>query len=150
MWTRPAVAMACGLAVVLAAASCGQPITQPVINSVRLVGTWTTSGGATLTFSANQTVTVRNVDLSAGGLIHGCGNLSATGMWQFDSRQGDSGSTPGTYAKSNIIQVDFFGSADGCDTQFTTWKDHPLTMCQDLDPDSPCDNRVFTKDAAKN
>jgi hypothetical protein len=72
MWIRSVVATAGGLAVVLAAVSCGQPITQPVISSGGLVGTWT-----------------------------------------------------------------------------TTWKDHPLTMCQDLDPDSPCSNPVFTKDAIR-
>jgi hypothetical protein len=128
--------MACGLAVVLTATGCRNPITQPIINSARLVGTWTGPNGATMTFRADQSVTVRNLDLSLGGLIHGCGNLSAAGTWQFDSLQGDSGPTPHSYTKSNIIQVDFLGSADGCGTQFTTWKDHPLTMCHDIDPDS--------------
>jgi hypothetical protein len=143
MWIRSVTAAASGLAVVLTAASCSNPITQPIINSARLVGTWTGPKGAVVTFSADQSVTVRNIDLSIGGLIHGCGNLSATGLWQFDSIQGDSGPTPHTYSKSNIIQVDFLGSADRCDTQFTTWKDHPPTMCQDLDPDSPCSEPRF-------
>jgi hypothetical protein len=150
MWTRAAIAVTFGLAVALAAASCGQPITQPIVSSVRLVGTWTSSGGATLTFGADQSVIARRVDLSVGDSIRGCSNLSATGTWQFDSLQGESGPTPRTYSKSNIIQVDFSGSADACDTEFTTWKDHPLTMCQDLDPDSPCSNPVFTKNASEN
>jgi hypothetical protein len=147
MRIRRTVGVACGVAVVLTATSCGRWITQPIIDSARLVGTWTGPNGASMTFSADQTVSVHNLDLSLGGLIHGCGNLSATGTWQFDSLQGDSGASPNTYSKSNIIQVDFSdpASSDGCNTQFTTWKDRPLTMCQDIDPDSPCNNPVLTK-----
>ncbi len=148
MWTRRAVAMACGLAAGLAAASCGRPITQPVIDSARLVGTWTSSDGATLTFRAGQTVTVRNLRLPT---FPGCGHVSATGTWQFLSLQGDSPGAGQAYSKSNLISVDFSEQAlELCSTVFTTWKDGPLTMCQDLDPDSPCSDPVFTKDAAPN
>ena len=149
MWTRPAVAMACGLAVALAAASCGQPITQPIINSVRLVGTWTSSAGATLTFRADQTVTVRNLTLP---MIPGCDHVSAAGIWQFANLQGDSPAPGHTYSKSNIIIVYLSEppAFEVCSPELTTWKDTPLTMCLDLDPDSPCSNPVFTKDATKN
>jgi hypothetical protein len=87
-----------------------------------------------------------SLDLSLGGSMHGCGNLWAMGTWQFDSLQGDSGATAHTYSKSNIIAVDFPpGPYWGCDTQFTTWNDYPLTMCHDIDPDSPCSNPVLVK-----
>lgn len=145
MWTRPAVAMACGLAIVLSAASCGRPITQPIINSARLAGTWTSSDGATLTFRTDQTVTVRNLRLPMGP---GCGHVSAAGTWQFLSLQGDSPDPGQTYSKSNIIAVDFSEQAvEVCGSEFTTWKDRPLTMCLDWDPGSPCSNPVFTKNA---
>jgi hypothetical protein len=142
MWTRCAAAAACGLAVVLTATSCSRSTTLPTINSAQLVGTWIGPNGATMTFSADQSLTVRNLDLS---LIHGCWNLSATGTWQFDSLQVDSGPTPHTYSKGNIIQVAFLGSADKCGTRFTTWKDHPLTMCEHKDLGSPCSDPILTK-----
>lgn len=139
MWKRRAAATACGLAALLAA-GCGRPITQPVINSAQLVGTWTGPDGAVMTFKVNQTVVVRHLSL----VLRGCTNVSGGGTWQFDSLQGDSGLTSYTYSKSNIIEVDFF-SPSACNSQFTTWKDNPLTMCLDIDPDSPCSHPVFTK-----
>lgn len=146
MRTRRAVAMACGLAVGLAAASCGRPITQPIMNSARLIGTWTSSDGATLTFRADQAVTVRNLRLP---MVPGCDHVLAAGTWQFLSLQGDSPGPGQTYSKSNLISVDFSEQAvEVCSSEFTTWKDSPLTMCLDLDPDSPCSDPVFTKDAA--
>lgn len=142
MSARQWLAAACVvLAAILVVAGCTQANTQPTINGARLIGTWVGSRGATMNFMADHTVVVRALNLGYVGPAGTCRSVSASGTWQFDGPQGASGISPDTYAKGNIIQVEFPPSQPitTCDSQFTTWEiNPPLKLCLYLDPDTPC------------
>jgi hypothetical protein len=130
-----------GLAVILAIAGCGNANPQPIINGTTLIGTWVGPDGATMNFTADWMVVVRNLNLGFVGHSSTCRSVSAEGTWQFDSPQGNSGSSPLSYAKSDIIEIDFPASQPItiCNSQFTTWEvNSPLRLCLYLDPDTPC------------
>lgn len=140
MWTRRLAVTGSVPAIILVLASCsGRAGTQPIITRAEVIGTWNGPNGAVMTFMANQTVTVRRLNLGWNPTAN-CTNISAIGTWQFDSLQGASGNSRLAFSKSDILQIDFQAQPiEICSSQFTTWElNGPLGLCLYLDPDSPC------------
>lgn len=100
------VVAAFALAVLLA--SCGSIETGRVVTRTDLMGTWTDHDGGSMTFRADQNVTVHRLDVTdmsdSGG--KSCGFVSGSGTWQFDSNEGVSGPTPTSYTASTFLEID--------------------------------------------
>ena len=127
-------------------ASCGRSNAQPVIASSDVIGIWT-SGGASLTFLANQDVSVRDLRL-ASFFGSSCQDLTGSGTWQFLSSTGDSGSSLSAIHKGSLISITLSDPNNmRCDgLEFTSWKLHGSQgLCLSLDPDTPCTGYVFNR-----
>jgi len=140
-------AAAFGLAGVFLLASCSRAYSQPTITGAELLGTWVGPNGASMTFRADQTVTVHNLNLGWRGPTAHCQSVTATGTWQFLNSQGASGTSPRVYSKGNLVGVEFQAQQiEVCSTEFTTWvATPPLGLCLDLDPDVPCTGSPLVK-----
>ena len=157
--SRPAVfrvsaVVVCAMACVMLAAGCGRRDARPVLKAAALAGTWKSPNGGEIIFSGGgQRFSATNLRLDeykAGpGSNRECAHVSGSGTWQFIGPQGESG----PYLSGNLLNLSFNSVTNPamlpCTTivQFTSWEiNPPLKLCFGLDPDSPCDGYIFTKE----
>jgi hypothetical protein len=109
-----------GLAAILMLASCSGAYSQPIITGTELLGTWVGPNGASMTFRADQIVTVQNLNLGWSGPTAHCQNVSAAGTWQFLSSQGASETSLRGYSKGNLLGIEFQAQQnEQCSSEFT-------------------------------
>jgi hypothetical protein len=132
------------LAVMLLSSCSTTASNQPVIGPTELVGTWA-NGHASMTFSSDHSVLVHNVNVAPGN--GECGVLRGTGTWQFLSARGESGQSPQSYKRGDLIGIDPVSLPENCGAfEVTTWgPSSAVTLCIDSDPDSPCTSTTFSR-----
>lgn len=122
-------------------ASCsGLPLpdpTEPNLNPASIVGTWVDQDGSSMTFSADQKVTVHHLDLRAetNGENKSCGFVSGTGSWQLSTDSGN----PTT--RGYLVDLELGAPVDEvCGAVILSSDDtNPsVGLCVSNDPDDPC------------
>jgi len=133
----------------LAACNVGQAADpQPILGKADVVGSWSSPKGGQITFSGDQQFTA--TDLRLGPYYGaGCQHLSVVGASLFIKQQSDSCRSLTSYKSGNFISLNFVAPGSGpcaIGIELASWEvNPPVTLCLNLDPDSPCAGYVFVK-----
>jgi hypothetical protein len=138
--TRLLVGLTLFLIVTLLAACSGLPLpdpSEPTLNRASVIGTWTDRDGSSITFDANQHITVHRLDLrdQTNGENKSCGFVTGSGSWQFVSEGGR------TESRSSLIEVDLASPMDevcGLQELSADNTNSAVGLCVFADPDDPC------------
>jgi hypothetical protein len=126
---------------------CGQIGNQSplVLRSADLVTTWSSAEGGSVTFAKDHHFTAKGLRLRDLFANRCPPTATVSGTWEFLGSDGTSGPSLTSHKEGRLIDLSFDSSADyaaysctGGGITLTSWSpEPPLTLCIDVDPDTP-------------
>ncbi|MDF3294341.1 hypothetical protein [Streptomyces silvisoli] len=141
-----AVAVAAGVIAMLG--SCSASDRSATASVPEIVGQWSDSKGATISFAANRTFESRGLVIN-NSTIKNCPSGPAMGVWAFMPDHGSGGQMDASATSASTIGLSFGHAPAGTCSGFqldVRKAAKKITLCVTDDPDSPCAVGVrFTK-----